>query len=81
MTTDTATTEMIPSGVYIFYRCRDEVNKMLPSDKDPPYANFMMDIKCERSVQFVHIIFESVTPLSASAADPLSCDRCGRSSA
>ena len=50
MTTDTTTDEMIPSGVYIFYKCKDEINKMMPVAKDPPFANFMIDIKCDRSV-------------------------------
>ena len=59
MTTDTATTDMIPSGVYIYYRCRDEVNKMLPPNKDPPYENFMMDIKCERSATLESYISHS----------------------
>ena len=52
MTTDTTTAEMIPSGVYIFYKCKDEVNKMLPDANDPPFANFMIDIKCDRSVRY-----------------------------
>ena len=52
MTTDTTTAEMIPSGVYIFYKCKDEVNKMLPDANDPPFANFMIDIKCDRSVSY-----------------------------
>ena len=53
MTTDTTTAEMIPSGVYIFYKCKDEVNKMLPDANDPPFANFMIDIKCDRSVSYI----------------------------
>ena len=48
MTTDTTTDEMIPSGVYIYYKCTDETNKMMPPDKDPPFANFKIDIKCDR---------------------------------
>ena len=46
MSTDTSTTEMIPSGVYIYYYCNN--GKMMPRDNDPPFANFMIDIKCDR---------------------------------
>ena len=46
LTTDLQVSNVVPAGVYIHYKCKDEQNKMMPMSFDPD-SNWAIEVGCD----------------------------------